>query len=181
MAANKYQKRAIAILCVAAFLFVSTGCKKKTDDQADQQVAPVEHGLVVELGVGIGPVSFGMSKDQVIEHFGQPDKIEGKDLGLNYISSKGLSFLLHPVKGLISIDCWSKEYPFPLAEIATFTGMTKQGIAMGASRKEIEAAYGQPTRVTTQDPLTVLQYDDFQALFTVKSNRLVKFSTYALN
>lgn len=177
MAENNYRRSAVAILCAAAFLFISTGCKKQTSSQAPGP----DEGLVVELGVGIGPAKFGMSKDQVIEHFGQPDKTEGKDVGLDYIASKGLSFLLHPAKGLISIDCWSKEYPFPLAEIATFTGRTKQGIAMGARRKEIEATYGTPTSVTAQGPLSVLQYDDFGVLFTLKSNRLVKFSTYALN
>jgi hypothetical protein len=177
MAGNNYRRSAVAILYAAAFLFISTGCKKQTPSQAP---GPAD-GLVVELGVGIGPAKFGMSKDQVIEHFGQPDKIEGKDVGLDYIASKGLSFLLHPAKGLISIDCWSKEYPFPLAEIATFTGRTKEGLTMGASRKEIEATYGQPDSATAQGPLTVLQYDDIAALFTLKSDRLVKFSTYALD
>jgi len=181
MAGNTYQKGTIVLLCAAAALSISTGCKKKTDDQVDEHAAAPEAGLVVELGIGIGPVKFGMSKDQVIEHLGEPDKIEGKDMGLDYISSKGLSFLLHPTKGLISIDCWSKEYPFPLAEIATFTGRTKQGIAMGASRKKIEAAYGQPSSVATQGPLTVLQYDDLQVVWTLKADRLVKFSTYASN
>lgn len=181
MTRNKYIKSTVAILWVATFLFISTGCKKETPGQARRQAPGPAEGLVVELGVGIGPVKFGMSKDQVIEHFGKPDKIGGKDMGLDYISSKGLSFLVHPAKGLISIDCWSKEHPFPLAEIATFTGRTKQGIAMGASRKEIEAIYGKPSSVTAQGPLTVLQYDDFAVFFTVKSNQLVKFSTYALN
>ena len=181
MARNSYQEKATVILCVAAFLFVVTGCKKKTDDQASQQAPGPAEGLVVELGIGIGPVKFGMSKNQVIEHFGEPDKKEGKDVGLDYIASKGLSFLLHPTKGLVSIDCWSKEYPFPLAEIATFTGRTKEGLAIGASRKEIETTYGQPSSVNTQGPLTVLQYDNVAAIFTLKSNRLVKFSTYALD
>jgi hypothetical protein len=181
MAANNYPKRATVILCVAAFLFISTGCKKKTDDQVGQQVPGLASGLVVELGVGVGLVKFGMSKDQIIEHFGKPDRIEGKDVGLDYVASKGLSFLMDPAKGLIGIDCWSKEYPFPLAEIATFTGRTKKGVAMGASRKEIETTYGQPSNVTTQGPLTELHYDDSRALFTLKSDRLVKFSTYALN
>ena len=181
MAGNKYQKRTIAILCIVTFLFIPTGCKKETPGQASKQAPGPDEGLTVELGVGIGPVKFGMSKKQVIEHFGEPDKIEGKDIGLDYIASKGLSFLLHPAKGLISIDCWSKEHPFPLAEIATFTGRTKEGIAMGASRKEIEIACGKPSRIATQGPLTMLEYDDFGVIFTVKSDRLVKFSTYALN
>ena len=181
MAGNDCLKGAIVILCVAALLFISTGCKKKTDDQVSQPAPGAGEGLVVELGVGIGPVKFGMSKDQIIENFGQPDKTEARDMGLDYIASKGLSFLLHPTKGLISIDCWSKEYPFPLAEIATFTGRTTKGLAIGASRKEIETTYGQPSSVTTQGPLTFLHYDDSGALFTLKSDRLVKFSTYALN
>lgn len=181
MAGNTYQKGTIVILCVATFMFISTGCKKKTDDRVGQQVPGPAGGLVVELGIGIGPVKFGMSKDQIIDHLGEPDKIEGKDMGLDYISSKGLSFLLHPAKGLISFDCWSKEYPFPLAEITTFTGRTNQGTAMGASRKEIETTCGKPSRVTTQGPLTVLQYDDLQVVWTLKADRLVKFSTYASN
>jgi hypothetical protein len=182
MPRNDYQQRAVVILCLAAFLSISTGCKKQTPGQPRQETTSgPAGGMVVEVGVGIGPVKFGMSKKQVIEHFGQPDKIEGKDMGLNYVSSKGLGFLLHPLKGLINIDCWSQEYPFPFGDISTFTGATKEGIKMGASRKEIEAAYGQPSSATTQDPLTTLQYDNVRAIFTLKADRLVKFSTYAPN
>jgi len=181
MVTNSCREKVIAVLCVVALAMIFAGCRKKTDDQADQQAPGATEGLVVEIGVGIGPVKFGMSKGQIVEHFGEPNKIEGRDVALDYISSKGLGFLMHPLKGLINIDCWSDEYPFPSKKIRTFAGGTKEGVKMGASRKGIEAAYGKPSRVTAQGELTMLQYDDRRAIFTLKANRLVKFSTYAPN
>ena len=51
MAGNKYLKRTIVISSVATFLFISTGCSKKTDDQTAEQTAIPKQGPVVELGV----------------------------------------------------------------------------------------------------------------------------------
>ena len=63
-------------LCLAAL----PGCGKKV---AQEELPDM---LVIEPLVGIGPVKFGMSRAEVIEHFRQPDKIfEGPLTKLHYV------------------------------------------------------------------------------------------------
>jgi len=184
-----YQKRIILILSAAALVFTLSGCKKQPSPPPEEQTSPpstaketphtVPQTMVIEPGVGIGPIKFGMTKEDLIKNLGEPDKIEGNGVGLNYVSSKGLSFLVHPVRGVQAIDCWSKEYPFPFATITTFTGKTKEGIGMGASREQIEAAYERPDQVTTQGPLTTLRYNKLQMHFMLMQGKLVSIKMEA--
>ena len=116
-------------------LVVLTGCGKKTTEEE----LPDE--FTIEPLVGIGPVKFGMSKDEVIEHFGQPDRIaEGKVTSLSYVPSRGLSFVVDNELGMNEIGCWS-DGMLP-SRITTFSGRTKEGIGIGATQEEIVAAYG---------------------------------------
>ncbi len=66
------------------------GCGKN----ADKDKLPDD--ITIEVLVAIGPVRFGMSKGEIIKHFGQPDEISGKGTELSYVSSKGLSFTVPP-------------------------------------------------------------------------------------
>lgn len=153
-------------------LVVLTGCGKKTNEEEP----PDE--LIIEPLVGIGLVSFGMSKDEVMEHFGQPDRIfEGKVTKLNYVSSRGLSFAVDIEFGMYEIGCWS-DGMLP-NRITTFTGRTKEGIGIGATQAEIIAAYGQPDRRSTgprEHPVEGLHYDKLQAKFTLMEGRLMSMT-----
>ncbi len=149
-------------------LVVLTGCRKKTTEEE----LPDE--LTIEPLVGIGPVRFGMSKDEVMEHFGQPDRIfEGKVTKLNYVPSRGLSFVVDTELGMNEIGCWS-DGMLP-SRITTFSGRTKEGIGIGATQEEIVAAYGQPDRTSTRSgvPFESLHYDKLQAKFTLNEGRLM--------
>ena len=84
-------------LCLAAL----AGCGEKAAEEE-----PTEE-LIIEALVGIGPVQFGTPQNQVIEHFGEPDRIfEGKVTKLNYVASRGLSFAFDAELGLQEISCW---------------------------------------------------------------------------
>ena len=192
MTYNFHQIKTFLILFVTALTFIPAGCKKQTPPSAVQEQAPpppkkeeshvtTVETLVIEPGVGIGPIKFGASKEEVIKNFSQPDKIEGNGAGLNYISSKGLSFLVHPSGGVRVIDCWSKEYPFPFVKISHFAGKTKEGIAMGATREQIVAAYGEPDEVTNQDPMIMLHYIKLRTNFMIWQNKLVNIKMEGLN
>lgn len=187
---NKYRKIGILILFATAVVFTLSSCKKEPPPEQSPEEIPAQESseqtagalgepLVVELGVGIGPIKFGMSKEKVIEHLGEPDKTEGKGLGLNYSTSKGISLFVSPRRGVQTIDCWSDQYPSPFAKISKFTGKTKEGIAMGASREQIVAAYGEPDRVTTQGPMTTLHYNKLQTHFMLLRKRLVNLKMNA--
>jgi hypothetical protein len=149
-------------------LVVLIGCGKKTaeDELPDK--------LTIEPLVGIGPVRFGMLKDEVMEYFGQPDTIfEGKVTKLTYVPSRGLSFAVDAEHGMNEISCWS-EGMLP-SRVTTFAGRTKEGIGIGATQEEIVAAYGQPDRTSTgsRELVENLHYDKLQAKFTLKEKRLM--------
>ncbi len=162
-------KRKILLLSLLTVpLGVLIGCGKKTaeDESPDK--------LTIEPLVGIGPLKFGMSKDEVMEHFGQPDRIfEGKVTKLNYVPSRGLVFVVDAELGMNEIGCWS-EGMLP-SRITTFAGKTKEGIGIGATQEEIVAAYGQPNRTSTgaKELVETLHYDKLQARFTLMEGRLM--------
>ena len=170
MTANKYLQKATVILCAAVIMFILHGCRKETPSIA-------EEGLVIQLGVGVGPVKFGMSKEQVTEYLGEPDKIEGTGQGLNYVASKGISLLVSPTRGVMAIDCWSENYP--LGTVSNFAGKTKEGIGMNAGRAEIVAAYGEPDRTSSNGPLTTLHYGKLQTQFALMRDKLVNLKMNA--
>ena len=149
----------LVALCLVALL----GCGKKAaeDETSDESV--------IEPLVGIGPVRFGMSRAEVIEHFGQPDRIfEGQPAKLNYVPSRGLNFVVDAELGLEEIGCWS-EGMLP-SRVTTFAGSTKEGIGIGASQEEITSAYGQPDRTSTDAKGITqnLHYDKLNTRFSLK-------------
>ena len=162
-------KREILLLSLLMVpLVVLTGCgKKTTEDELPDK-------LTIEPLVGIGPVRFGMSKYEVMEHFGQPDRIfQGEVTKLNYVPSRGLVFVVDAELGMNEIGCWS-EGMLP-SRITTFAGKTKEGIGIGATQEEIVAAYGEPDRTSTGSKALVesLHYDKLQAKFTLMEGRLM--------
>jgi hypothetical protein len=185
MAGNRFSNKIFLISCAVTFVFTIAGCKKEQpppdseveiESSADESlVAEASEAPVIELGVGVGPVRFGMSKEEVIKHLGQPDKTDElmQDvIRLDYISSKGLNFGLHPTFGINYIKCHSKEYP-DYSHISTFAMKTKKGVAMGASRNQIITAYGEPNRTNTKGSFTILYYDDLRSEMIITNDKLV--------
>jgi hypothetical protein len=120
-----------------------------------------------------------MSKEEVIKHLGQPDRVSADGTKLNYVSSKGLSFTVDSETGLQEIGCWS-EGMLP-SRITTFAGKTKEGIGIGVSEGEIVAAFGQPDRTSTDSKGVIqnLHYDGLQARFSLKEGKLMSMTMEA--
>ena len=159
----------LGMLCIVALI----SCSKKADEEA------LVDELIIEPLVGIGPVKFGMSKEEVIKHFGPPDKVFADSTKLNYVSSKGLSFTIDSELGMQEIGCWS-EGMLP-SRVTTFAGRTKEGIGIGASEEEIVAAYGQPDRTSTgsKNVIQNLHYDKLSAKFSLKEDKLMSMTLEA--
>ncbi len=155
----------LSLLMVSLLALVSCAKKVVEDERGDQ--------LIIEPLVGIGPLQFGMSKDEIIKHFGQPDKVLAKGTKLHYVPSRGLSFTVHAELGLQEISCWS-EGMLP-SGVTTFAGRTKDGIAIGATQEEIVAVYGQPDRTGTDSKGITqnLHYDKLRAKFSLREGRLI--------
>jgi hypothetical protein len=169
------KKREISLLGIGMFCLVTLiiSCSEKVDEEASVGE------LIIEPLVGIGPVKFGMSKEEVIKHFGPPDKVLADGTKLNYVSSKGLSFTVDSELGLQEIGCWS-EGMLP-SGVTTFAGKTKEGIGIGASKEEIVAAYGQPDRTSTSlnGVIQNLHYDKISARFSLKEGKLMSMTLEA--
>jgi hypothetical protein len=167
-------KREILSLAMGTLCLVTLiGCNNKSDEEASAGE------LIIEPLVGIGPVKFGMSKEEVIKHFGPPDKVFADGTKLNYVSSRGLSFTIDSELGLQEIGCWS-EGMLP-SRVTTFIGKTKEGIGIGASEEEIVAAYGQPDRTSTSSNGVIqnLHYDKISAKFSLKEDKLMTMTLEA--
>src|SRR4030042_1256642 len=151
----------LSALLVAAL----AGCGKKVHEEP-QGGAPI-----IEALVGIGPVRFGMSKDEVVRYFGSPDRTSGTDL--NYVASKGLAFTVDDQLGLQKIKCWSDRSATKLPfAVTTFAGMTKEGIGMGATRERIVAAYGPPSKTDSTGGFENLYSANLGAKFTLLQGAL---------
>ena len=165
MNVDKDLKRIIVMFSVV-FVLVPCGCRKEatTSDSGGATFA-------IELGVGVGPIKFGMQKEEVINFLGKPDKTEEKGQALNYVESKGISLSITPEQGVKTIDCWSENYP--LGKARNYNGKTKEGVGMNAHRVEITAAYGQPDKTSSNGPLTILYYIKLNAQFSLVDDKLV--------
>jgi len=158
---NKRQIILLALLTACSAALV--GCADKTTEEETPDK------LVIELLSGIGPVRFGMSKDDVIEHFGQPDRIfPGQVTKLNYVPSRGLVFEVDAELGLQKVGCWS-EGMLP-TRVTTFAGLTKEGIGIGSTQAQVVEAYGQPdsTSAGSRGIIQNLHYDKLGAEFSLK-------------
>ena len=153
--------------------------------------APVPPGTVddemqVVPLVGVGPVKFGMSRGQVLEVLGQPERMVG-GVAIYYLTSRGVRVSVDPRRGVRVIECWSAQHPKPFPGMVTFSGKTDKGIGMGASREEIVAAYGEPERVdeeivvvgpegrvSSERLLENLRYSQLGMTFVLTEGHLVK-------
>jgi hypothetical protein len=164
----------LSLLTVSLVTFVSCGKKAEEDVAANE--------LIIEPLVGFESVKFGMSKDEIIEYFGQPDKVhtQTKGIKLNYVASKGLGLEVDSEIGLQKIQCWSKNWPtrLPFA-VANFAGRTKEGIEIGSTREQIISAYGQPDRTSTDDNKGVIEnldYDKLHVRFSIWQDKLISMT-----
>ena len=127
--------------------------------------------LILKPGVGIGPLQFGASREQVIAVFGQPYEILAN--GHFLYPSRGLDLTIAPEQGLATIAVYS-NFGFGRFASLDFNGTIQNGIIMGATRKQIEAAFGPPTDVSDNKNLKLitLHYAESNTLFHLAGDRL---------
>ena len=140
--------------------------------------------LVVTPKVGLGPVRFGMTSEEVIESLGRPDDTQSsRDGGMTLrYDSRGFWIGLGPEGKLRQIDCHA--HPDEAAPVArTFAGKTAEGIAMGASRNDISRAYGPPNSEHQNDTQfgqhTRMDYWDLGLTFLLRDDALEEISVSA--
>ena len=173
----KTEKEILLLSLLMVSLLALVGCAKKADENESLDE------ILIEPLVGVGSVQFGMSKDEIIEHFGRPDKIQAEGTKLNYVSSKGLVFTVDSELGLQMIQCWSDNWPTALPfAVKTFTGRTKEGIGIGSAQEQIVAAYGPPDRTSTDSNkgiIQALEYDKLRIKFSLWQDKIISITLEA--
>jgi len=130
----------------------------------------------VRPGVGLGPVKFGMSKQQVIELLGKPDKEEARGTGLSYLS-RGYALTVSPARGVLMISCFTQQ-TFAI-RVRDFRGKTAEGVAMGSTRADVEKASGKPDKVETNGPATTyLEYHKKGLHFVLFDGKVVQLTLH---
>ena len=143
--------------------------------RANQSTEIIDPNLyTIVPGVGIGSVKFNMTKEEIIEHFGEPDEVTDNGMSLMY-KSKGFTLGVYSVSGLRNINCYTKIVTPPFTFAEDFPGSTDKGISMGAGRADIVAAYGPPDKVTTNEKQINLTYDELGIEFILLKDELVQF------
>jgi hypothetical protein len=173
MNVNKGFKKIIIMFSAVFIVLAPCSCRKEKTTTGDEGLT-----LAIEIGEGVGPIKFGMQKEEVVKFLGKPDKTDENGQVLNYVESKGISLSVTSDKGVTTIDCWSENYP--LGKAKNFNGKTKEGVGMNASRAEIIAAYGQPDKTSSNGPLTILHYIKLNAQFSLVNDKLVDLKMSAM-
>ena len=108
-------------------------------------------------GVGLGPVRFGMSRDEIETLLGKPDDYSADKTKLGYMS-RGFVLTVSHRSGLKNISCVSQE--LSMERVRDFAGKTKEGIGIGATLKDVETVFGKPDRDEGHDAVNKrLVYD----------------------
>lgn len=119
------------------------------DYQADVQMATrttsKPQTFQIVPGVGVGPLTFGITESKVVEILGEPRSKKPGALGqlLDY-GAEGLRLEVSGEDGLRAIYCVSQaSYG---SSVRTFSAKTDKGIGIGASTEQVRAAYGEPVQ-----------------------------------
>ena len=158
--------------------------------------------LVVTPNVGVGPLKFGASRDEILRILGKPDSesisvpsipIDDKTSNVGgqerppgaslVVLTKfhifdyrglGLTLTVEATDGLVGIQCIGQDSIGATGR--TFRGATDKGIRIGASEQEIIEAYGKPDEVPTYSRGTKgnLKYRDLHMEFVMNEKRTVR-------
>lgn len=145
----------------------SFGTEKLLPPEKDESVQKP----VLTPGVGLGPVKFGMPRDEVEKLLGKAEKVVpvgGNSVSLEYYS-RGYGMIVSDVLGVSMITVKS-EQAFAIVRVRNFAGMTDKGVKIGATEEEVRKAHGEPSRVEDRaqegGPRT-MYYDDLNGWFSL--------------
>ncbi|MCA9171877.1 MAG: hypothetical protein KDB23_29615 [Planctomycetales bacterium] len=134
----------------------STTLKKEVED------------LSIIPGKGVGPVKFGMSREEVNALLGEPDVLlptgdEQGNTGTNLLYfSLGLDIRVDSNLGVTTLTCVLDN-----ASFADFRGRFKNGISMDSSPADIKRTFGQPLREIGSGDATALIYEVEKSKITI--------------
>jgi hypothetical protein len=164
----------ITPLIIAALLVsLLASCSKRPT----QSVWTSSDSFIIEPRVSVGPVHSGMTAHQVVATFGEPDNGDPdkiKLVALKYLNL-GISVSLSDGGIVSDVWCWTNS---DSGMTKPFTGHTKEGIGIGASRDAIVSAYGNPTKDNSLDGVEFMRYDSLGLHFGLKNDKLLSIGVF---
>jgi len=177
-AAASLMARVVMGMAVAMFS-VMMGCAEDTGDEGSRSgrgarasrgtdVAPPA-GDAIRFGAGCCGLAFGMSRQEIEECLGPPERVTGS--ALEY-PGRGLAVILSQARGVRVILCGSSN-PGDVALRDAFTAVTAEGVGLGAPVGQVRAAYGEPDKRRAFPTGAVrLRYRRLGAAFTFLQGQL---------
>jgi hypothetical protein len=152
-------KRLTMLALLAINLFgMLTSCSKKSEEP-----------MVIEPGVGIGKVTFGISGDDVRRLLGKSDfEMRGAHQITETLAYNKLGLNIYIFKGGVdAITCIGVS---GMPGFKPCKAKTSKGIGIGSTRELIIEAYGKPT----SDDRNVIKYEAIGATFMVSEDGLIE-------
>jgi hypothetical protein len=134
----------------------------------------------IQPGVGVGPLVFGMTREQVVRMLGDPEREQPRGAGASLLMypSQGVSVGMSDADGVGSFTMAAAEVFPRRPDARTFGGRTAEGIGIGASEEQIRKAYGDSLKVEPLRGGRMLRSMDLGISFVLVSNRLVKLTIW---
>lgn len=164
------------LICVALLI---TSCKKTDEQPADthdestataSQAEESGNDLLIQSGIGVGKVKFGMTVEEMKDILGKPDV---EVTGISYLySSLGIEIVAKDKATISAIVCGNPENktdPAVKALEQTCKFKTAEGIGIGSTEAQIIEAYGEPT--SRRDHR--LLYKDKHMFFSLDNGKLI--------
>ena len=134
------------------------------------EAAGTHQDLLIQPGIGVGRIRFGMTAEQVKAVLGEPSLIIGTR-ALQY--SAGFAVVLGE-DGKVASLVFGGYGDGSASMVRACQDRTTEGIGMGSTEKDVLRAYGEPSRRTEREPgATVMRYASLGAVFTLRDGQLV--------
>ena len=163
-------------MCITFFI---TGCKKTKEqapDAPNESFAPASQAeesdsdLLIQPGIGVGKVKFGMTVEKMKDILGKPDV---DATGISYLySSLGIEIIAMDHTTIDRISCGNPENKSDsiikvMEQACKFK--TAEGIGIGSTEAQVIEAYGEPTNRRGNR----LMYKDKRISFTLAEDKII--------
>jgi hypothetical protein len=137
--------------------------------QNSKEIDLIDRSLIVELGVGVGDLKFGMTRAELEKVMGKPDRAQG--MALEYLD-KGMA-ILGSRTSAVSVVLFGdmNNAKSPLVQACKYR--TSKGIGMNSTLNEIKEAYGDPSSIEPLGKGQVLSYKAIGARFTLIDGKVI--------
>jgi len=179
---NEMKSKWSSVIVFTICTLIVFGCEKKENNKnvsqdSNETNSSLGSKLLVKPCIGVGDIKFGMTEDELMHHFGKPERVENRGPGKHLMMylSKGISFYVIDDVGIQRVTFTSQIAISPLKSNDS-TAMTKEGIGIGASESQIKVAYGKSCSIKVNGDLKYMNYEDLGLHFVLLSDKVAKFT-----